>query len=152
MKRVILTITIILIASTVVKAEPYRARPWTMGGQEDYYRSRACWSSVPDYSRETYRSSYGSYGSSYKARPWTMGGRREAYVQRGYNNNYGSYRQTYSNYGGSYYGSRPSTNINVRYNERWDSMGGERSYEQSPDLLGKIIDGGIILGALSIIR
>lgn len=141
MKQVILTITIILISANVVMARPQRARPWTMGGCQDYSRAR--------YSR--------SYPSgTYRVHP---------YVQRSYSG-YGNYRQTYSNYGRSYrynysnyggsyrynYGSRPSTNINVRYNERWDSMGGERSYEQSPDLLGKIIDGGIILGALSIIR
>lgn len=132
MKRVILIIiTILLIgASTVMAHQPQMSRSRTMGGRQDYSRAR--------YSR--------SYSSgTYRAHP---------YVQRSYSD-YGNYRRTYSNYGGSYrynYGSRPSANINVRYNERWDSMGGERSYEQSPDLLGKIIDGGILLGALSIIR
>jgi hypothetical protein len=131
MKRlVILTIVMLISASPAMAHQPQGSRSRTMGGRQDYSRAR--------YSR--------SYSSgTYRAHP---------YIQRSYSG-YGNYRQTYSNYGGSYrynYGSRPSTNINVRYNERWDSMGGERSYEQSPDLLGKIIDGGIILGALSIIR
>ena len=128
MKRLVILIIVMLIsANTVMAHQPQRSRSRTMGGRQDYSRAR--------YSR--------SYSNgTYRAYP---------YVQRGYSG-YGNYRRTYSNYGGSYYGSRPSTNINVRYNERWDSMGGERSYEQSPDLLGKIIDGGIILGALSIIR
>lgn len=47
--------------------------------------------------------------------------------------------------------ARSGTNVRIRYNERWGLQGGQRSYEQSPDLTGKIIDGVITLGALAII-
>ena len=131
MKRRLITIMIVLISiSTVANAQIRRTRralPWTMGGRHQAQVQR-------HYTPRVY--------SSYRSRPWTMGGRRETYVQRGYIG-YGTYGRNYRR--------SPSTNINVRYNERWDSMGGERSYEQSPDLLGKIIDGGILLGAISIL-
>lgn len=44
-------------------------------------------------------------------------------------------------YGGYGY---PGTNVRVKYNERWGLQGGQRSYEQFPDYLGKIIDLGVL--------
>jgi len=43
------------------------------------------------------------------------------------------------------------TNVRVKSNESWNSQGGQRSYEQSPDYLGKVIDSATTLGALAII-
>ena len=43
------------------------------------------------------------------------------------------------------------TNVRIKSNESWDSQGGQRSYEQSPDYLGKIIDSATTLGELAIL-
>ena len=42
-------------------------------------------------------------------------------------------------------------NVRIRQNESWNSQGGQRSYEQSPDYLGKVIDSATTLGVLAII-
>ncbi|MDP2910394.1 MAG: hypothetical protein Q8N58_01230 [bacterium] len=62
MKRtIILAIAIVVLISTgTAMAQPYRARPWTMGGQKDYHRNHG-----RSYSRGAYGSSYGSYGYGY---------------------------------------------------------------------------------------
>jgi opacity protein-like surface antigen len=57
MKRIVLTITILLASAATAMADPYnRTRPWTMGGQEDYYRNRG---------RSYSPRGYGSYGYGY---------------------------------------------------------------------------------------
>jgi len=43
------------------------------------------------------------------------------------------------------------TNVRVKSNESWNLQGGQRSYEQSPDYLGKVIDSATTLGALEIL-
>jgi len=42
-------------------------------------------------------------------------------------------------------------NVRVKSNESWNSQGGQRSYEQSPDYLGQVIDSATTLGALAIL-
>ena len=54
----------------------------------------------------------------------------------------------YGRYGG--YGSS-GTNVRIRYNERWGIQGGQRSYERSPDYLGKVIDSATTLGTIAIL-
>ncbi len=81
----------------------------------------------------------------------------DRYIKHGYGYSYRSVlgRSSWTNWslGNNSFGrySGYGRNVRVKYNERWDVQGGQRSYEQSPDLTGKIIDGAITLGALAII-
>ena len=81
---------------------------------------------------------------SYRYRPYSYGpqSRNRYYYSRPY------YNRRYNYDGG--YGYR--SNANIRYSERWQGDSGETYYEESPDLLGKIVDGAIVLGALSMVR
>ena len=42
-------------------------------------------------------------------------------------------------------------NVRVKSNESWNSQGGQRSYERSPDYLGKVIDSATTLGTIAIL-
>ena len=123
MKRLILTITIVLVL---------------IGISADVANAQINWR----YIAQSERTRHTSHG--YLPRiGGSMGGSRInwRYIARSERTRMGGY--------GSY--GHLGTNVRVRSNESWNSQGGQRSYEQSPDYLGKVIDSATTLGALAII-
>ena len=123
MKRLILTITIVLVL---------------IGISADVVNAQVNWRYIAQ--SERIRHTSGGYlpriGGS-------MGGSQVnwRYIAQ-------SERMRMGGYGG--YGHL-GTNVRIRSNESWNRQGGQRSYEQSPDYLGKVIDSATTLGALAII-
>lgn len=131
MKRLIVTIIIVvLISTTVVSAgdQFWGAINRGMRGGGSSYRSSRSYGSGSSQNFWGALNSGRRSGSSYS---------RSGSYGRGYGGNYGR-------------GYGRSENTNVRKYERWDSQGGESSYERSPDYGGKIIDSATILAILSI--
>jgi len=157
MKRLILTITIVLVL---------------IGISADVVNAQINWQYIAQ-SERIRNTSYGRFprmGGS-------MGGsqvnwRYIAQSERIRNTSYGRFPRMGGSMGGSQvnwryiaqsemirntsYGRLPyiggyGANVRIRHNESWNSRGGQRSYEQSPDYLGQVIDSATTLGALAIL-
>jgi len=149
MRRLVMTIAIVLmvviLTNSLAEAQPTYRRDYGRNISRGHgyrtvsrsYRDRSGFGLSRRYD------SHGHYGDYHGYRTVSRSYRgRSAFGGSSYR--YGRYGE-YGRYG------RPSTNVRVRHDERWDSQGGQRSYEQSPDYLGKVIDSATILGILSIL-